>query len=69
MIYLLEYYSTPLIINVYYQGFNEPKILTGSDVPNARFGTSLATLGDINFDGFNGNKISMINKNKISFNK
>lgn len=29
-------------------------ILTGSDSSGARFGTAMASLGDMNVDGFNG---------------
>ncbi len=42
------------------KGFNEPQILIGSDSTNSRFGTSLADLGDINFDGYNGKLNSII---------
>lgn len=34
--------------------FSEPKILTSKDENNGRFGSSLARIGDINADGFNG---------------
>ena len=46
-------YFTNSITNII-QGFDLPIILNGFDSNNARFGTALADLGDLNFDGYNG---------------
>lgn len=40
--------------NALHQGFGEPVVLGPSESSGSRFGTSLADLGDINYDGYNG---------------
>lgn len=48
------------------QSFTYQTKLTGSSSAGARFGTALVTLGDLDLDGFNGNKRVILSLRRFS---